>query len=104
MTAHRNLTAFPAPDDVDPARWTTGGSKTDTTTSIDAMKKLYMLFGKRRHNCAGQALAMLSMRVVVAIAGAEVCGAVGEDARRRIRSGTINFDVEKGCFLNIVPV
>jgi cytochrome P450 len=36
------------------------------TGGSDAMKKLYMPFGKGRHKCAGQAMAMVTMRIIVA--------------------------------------
>jgi cytochrome P450 len=70
-TAHRNPTHFPEPDSFQPSRWISEKSDSSLANGegdggTDAMKKLYMPFSRGMYRCVGQAMALLSLRIIVA--------------------------------------
>jgi cytochrome P450 len=109
--SHRNPTHFPDPDSFQPSRWLSDKSKIDTVDSegsggTDAMKKLYMPFGKGRHKCAGQAMAMLSMRIIVATLVLKYKVQPAKDATPADMEWDDHFLImlKRGCFLDFTPV
>ena len=110
-TAHRNPTHFPEPDSFQPSRWMSGKSDAVTIDNegrggTDAMKKLYMPFGRGRHKCAGQAMAMLSMRIIVATLVLKYDVQLAKDAKLDDMDWTDHFLImlKRGCFLDFTPV
>jgi cytochrome P450 len=72
----------------------------------EAMKKLFMPFGKGRHKCAGQAMAMLSMRIIVATLVLKYHVQLSKDAKLADMEWDDHFLIilKRGCFLDFIPV
>jgi cytochrome P450 len=109
--SHRNPTHFPDPDSFQPSRWLSSRSNADATDNeglggTEAMKKLYMPFGKGRHKCAGQAMAMLSMRIIAATLVLKYHVQLAKDAKLTDMEWDDYFLImlKRGCFLDFTPI
>ncbi|KAF2671197.1 cytochrome P450 [Microthyrium microscopicum] len=111
LTAHRNAEHFPVPDSFIPSRWLSGKSESDAMGNegqggTEAMKKLYMPFGKGTHKCVGHLMAMLSMRIIVATLVLKYEFKLGEDAKIADMDWDDHFLIilNRGCFLDLTPL
>jgi cytochrome P450 len=110
-TAHRNPIHFPDPDSFQPSRWLSGKSGSDIADSegsggTDAMKKLYMPFSKGMYKCVGQAMAMVSLRIIVATLVLKYDFKLANDATVADMDWDDHFLLipKRGCFLDLTPV
>jgi len=110
-TAHRNPTHFPEPDSFQPSRWLSGNFASDMSDiegggGTDAMKKLYMPFSKGMYKCVGQAMAMVSLRIIVATLVLKYEVKLAKDAKLADMDWDDHFLLipKRGCFLDLTPV
>jgi cytochrome P450 len=110
-SAHRNPKYFPEPDAFKPSRWLSS-DKADTSSTSDGhggtaeMKKLYMPFGKGRHRCAGEAMAMLSLRLITATLLLKFKVTLASDAKPEDMDWDDHFLIilKRGCYLDFTPI
>jgi cytochrome P450 len=109
--AHRDPKHFTDPDSFQPSRWISNKADTVATDGqgsggSDTMKKLYMPFGKGRHKCAGQAMAMVTMRIIVATLVLKYHVKPAENAKPSDMDWDDHFLImlKRGCFLDFTPV
>jgi cytochrome P450 len=110
-TAHRNPTHFPDPDSFLPSRWISGKLDSDASDvegggGTDAMKKLYMPFSKGMYKCVGQAMAMVSLRIVIATLVLKYDVKLAKDAKLADMDWDDHFLLipKRGCFLDLTPI
>ncbi|KAF2434256.1 pisatin demethylase [Tothia fuscella] len=111
MLAHKNPTHFPDPNSFKPSRWMSDKSDpaspdSEASGGTEAMKKLYMPFGKGRHKCAGQAMALVTMRIIVAALVLKYGVRLAKDAKVEDMDWDDHFLIilKRGCFLDFTPV